>query len=355
MSNTSCNACEKPLKSTERVVCTQLDCKKPFHYQCVQLTSKNFKKQLSWKCPDCVIGLLSTKRRAKNDDTPCKALTSVSGSNSPDEQQTVPVAGGRCVTTSDDEEKSTDLQSTIRNIIHKELRQIIREVFSAEFEKLSKELRDFGESLNFMNDQFEELKANVKACAEENKGFRTETDILKRKVKDLESRLSIMEQDSRQSNIEIHCLPEHRQENLINTVIQIGKVVSCPVSEADILVCNRVQKLNRDSKMPKTVICKLANKLKRDNLLASVYKYNKSHPKDKLNSKHLGLGDRESPVFINEHLTPANKSLHAATRIWAKEKQYKYVWVRNGKIFVRRDNEQPARIILHEDTLKALG
>lgn len=118
--------------------------------------------------------------------------------------------------------------------------------------------------------------------------------------------------------------------------------------------CNRVQKQNKSSNLPKTVICRLVNKLKRDNLLAAVYKYNRSHPKEKLNTKLLGYGDKESPVYISEHLTQANKSLHAITRIWAKEHKFKYVWVRNGKIFLRKDDENPARLVLHQDFLKTL-
>lgn len=46
-----------------------------------------------------------------------------------------------------------------------------------------------------------------------------------------------MEQDSRQNNIEIHCLPEHKQENLPNLMIQIGKVVVCKHNIIKYLSC----------------------------------------------------------------------------------------------------------------------
>jgi hypothetical protein len=94
--------------------------------------------------------------------------------------------------------------------------------------------------------------------------------------------------------------------------------------------------------------------LKRDNLLAAVIKYNRNHPKEKINTKLIGYGGEELPIYISEHLTPINKSLHAATRIWAKENHYKYVWVRNGKILIRKDNNHPAKMVSHIDTLKTL-
>ncbi|CAB3241478.1 unnamed protein product [Arctia plantaginis] len=137
-------------------------------------------------------------------------------------------------------------------------------------------------------------------------------------------------------------------------ILQMSKVVSYPVSESEIIACTRVQKKNPTSKQPKAVICKLSSKLKRDNLLGAILLYNRGNPKNKLNTKLLGYGDKESPVYVSEHLTPANKSLHAATRIAAKEKNYKFIWVRNGKIFIRKEENAPAQIVTSMDTLKGL-
>ncbi|KAF9407451.1 hypothetical protein HW555_012529 [Spodoptera exigua] len=39
------------------------------------------------------------------------------------------------------------------------------------------------------------------------------------------------------------------------------------------------------------------------------------------------LGRDKTPIFVTEHLSPANKSLHAAARLRAKEKRYKHVWL----------------------------
>lgn len=104
-------------------------------------------------------GILSARRYTKNDNTPCKGLTSISVVDSPDEHQNITVArGGGMI--SDDEMKSTNLQSTASGIIRVELRQVIREVFSEEFDNLKKELHSFEESLNFINAQFEVLRNN---------------------------------------------------------------------------------------------------------------------------------------------------------------------------------------------------
>ncbi|XP_072936135.1 uncharacterized protein [Epargyreus clarus] len=246
------------------------------------------------------------------------------------------------------------LRTEITSIVRDELRTIIRNIFDEEFAKIRTQMQGFQESITYITGQFDKAVSDINLCTEAVKQLQTENTCLKNKISDLESRLSQVEQDARQSNIEIHCLPEHRQENLLNTITQLCKVVSFPLSENDILSCNRVQKLNSSSKKPRTVVCKLTNRLKRDNLLAAVLTFNKTNPKQKLSTKHLGYGDMESPVYVCEHLTPQNKILHAATRIRAKEKQYKFVWIRNGKIFVRKDETSPALVITHHDSIHKL-
>lgn len=252
------------------------------------------------------------------------------------------------------EESKSVLRSEIIEIIRTETRAAIKEILNDEFSSMREEILGFENSVKFMNADFEDMTAQFKACNEEVKCLRSENSCLLKKVTEMEVRIAQLEQDARQNNIEIHCLPEHKQENLVNTLVQLSKVVSYPVAENEILSCARVQKLNPSSNQPRAVICKLPSKIKRDNLLGAVSLYNRSNSNNKLNTKLLGYGDKQSPVFVSEHLTPANKSLHAATRIAAKELKYKFVWVKNGKILVRKDEGSPSRVITSLENLKQL-
>lgn len=246
------------------------------------------------------------------------------------------------------------LRSEITNIVRPEICTAIKKAISDEFSGIRQEFSEFKESVKFISARYDEAIANLQTCTQEIKLLRNENTTLQKQMKNIESRLSQLEQDARQNNLEIHCLPEHKQENLVKTMMQLSNVVSYPVTENDILSCSRVQKLNPNSKQPKAVICKLSSKSKRDNLLGAVLLYNKSNPKNKLNTKLLGYGGQETPVYVNEHLTLTNKALHAATRIAAKEKKYKFVWVRNGRILVRKDETSPAQLISHVDHLNKL-
>ncbi|KAL4718051.1 hypothetical protein ACJJTC_018528 [Scirpophaga incertulas] len=69
---------------------------------------------------------------------------------------------------------------------------------------------------------------------------------------------------------------------------------------------------------------------------------------EKLYNTIQHLGDKK-PVYVSEHLTPESKSLHAASRLKAKQLNYKFVWVRDGKVFVRKT--ESSSFILIKDSL----
>ncbi|KAI5730733.1 hypothetical protein M8J76_016834 [Diaphorina citri] len=62
------------------------------------------------------------------------------------------------------------------------------------------------------------------------------------------------------------------------------------------------------------------------------------------------LFSSNSKIFVNDHLTPANKKLFFETRKCVKEKKAKSAWTRDGKIFLRRDEmSAPIRISDNQD------
>ncbi len=50
-------------------------------------------------------------------------------------------------------------------------------------------------------------------------------------------------------------------------------------------------------------------------------------------------------IFINESLTNRLKNLLRLTKLKKRELEYKYVWSRNGKIYLRKDDNANAVLI----------
>ncbi|CAG9790312.1 unnamed protein product [Diatraea saccharalis] len=97
--------------------------------------------------------------------------------------------------------------------------------------------------------------------------------------------------------------------------------------------------------MPKNIIAKLGNLLIKDTIISAIRR------KKGLTSNDLGI-TTSNPwrIYINEHFTPFYKMLYKRTRETAAGANYQYTWIRNGKIFVRKnDTSPPLNIMEYKD------
>lgn len=74
---------------------------------------------------------------------------------------------------------------------------------------------------------------------------------------------------------------------------------------------------------------------------------------NKLKSSGLGL-DPPTPIFCSEHLTPYTKILVWAKELW-NEGAIKYVWTKEGTVYVRKEDSTPAIKVPDEIALKRVA
>lgn len=102
---------------------------------------------------------------------------------------------------------------------------------------------------------------------------------------------------------------------------------------------------------PKPIIVKLLHKKRRDDILAAA-------KTKRLESDHsapgLKIENLSNRLFINEHLTSLTKSLLKSAKDAAKAKNYKYVWVREGCVYVRKDDHSRISRIFSADDVKKM-
>lgn len=354
MSNASWGCCvpEKG-NSDEYIVC--IKCNKKYHYACMTIESKSINSDLlaTWACPECVHPLPKT---ANKDNTPVRNVSTVRGNN----------RGNKRVAISSPQSASEktniymeDIRQVVESVIEDKMNELFKRFnenmagfFAREIKPMRDELSNIRESLSFINDQYEDIKKENEASKLKITGLEKENDELKGTVNTLTQRVNQIEQHSRQCNLEIQCVPESRNENLTKMITKLGKVIGSSLKENDILNCTRTAKLNRESKRPRSIIVQVASPRIRDEILAMASKYNKANSDCKLNATHLGITGHTAPVFVAEHLSPTNKSIHAAARLKAKESGYKYVWVRNGRVFMRKTDESDYILVKSLETLK---
>ncbi|CAB3261565.1 unnamed protein product [Arctia plantaginis] len=350
---TNCAGCLVPIKSKDRLQC--ISCHSFFDLPCADITERRFRSlstewKGNWKCPECC----SRIPNSDNANTPVARSTSkasVAVSSQSRGNITTPIESPQIPPNFVTEDR---LREILKDEISSTIKSTIKQLITTEFKTIYDKITDYQESMTFLSKQYEDIRVRLDdtiSCMNE---LKRDNERLKTTVSDLTGRLCSTELHMRECNVEVNGVPENRSENLINTIVQLTKVIESPLSSDDIHQVTRVAKLSRDSERPRAIVAKLRNPRTRDILLAAVTKFNKQNPQDKLSTSHLGIGGTRSPVFVSEHLTPSNKHLHAAARKKAKELSYKFVWVRNGRVYVRKDENHQAISIRSEDSLNLI-
>ncbi|XP_028160478.1 uncharacterized protein LOC114352911 [Ostrinia furnacalis] len=335
-------------------------CASSYHSLCVAISAEDLgnlsaKAKRDWLCPEC-----RTRRpRSDNSNTPVRPSTP--SNMNPDANVTVRRKKPQSLIEPAGDTNVS--RSELRTIIQEELRAVMRDFtcelksdWNRQLKAIRGEISGLTESIQFMNDSFESFKTDLSHCMTKINSIEKDRDMIRSELNSITNRLNQIEQISRSSNLEIQCVPEHKSENLLTIVTQLGKAVSCPISESDVHYCSRTAKKNPESPRPRSILVKLSSPRNRDSLLAAVMKYNKSHPQDRLNTGHVGLkSDKRTPIYVVENLSPDNKFLHGMARNRAKELQYKHVWVRGGRIYMRKTDTSEYVLVRSAATLDSLA
>lgn len=98
----------------------------------------------------------------------------------------------------------------------------------------------------------------------------------------------------------------------------------------------------------KSLVVAFQAKSKRDLVLETLKK-----EKVTLNTRNISAQNPPLQVFVNEYLTPYMKRLFYEAKKIKGDKNYKYLWVKNGQILLKKTTEcRPMRLISLDDLAK---
>ncbi|XP_028166246.1 uncharacterized protein LOC114357028 [Ostrinia furnacalis] len=353
----TCAACNDTVLHNDCLECTR--CSEAYHYLCLNYTVEEIQSldnevRKYWLCPKC------KNKQPKGDNSNMLVRPSTPTGMA---EVTFNVTRRKAHNRPESTQSSTGYvtRADIRLIMREEMRSVMNEfaddlkgTMNVRLREVSDQLAEVRTSMGFLSDQFDSLKSDIDSHGTKIKQLETVNNELRSELITLSNRVRQMDQMSRSSNLELQCVPEHRSENVISVIKQLGHVINHPINDCDILYCSRIAKSNPNSSRPRSILVKFATPRTRDSVLAASIQYNKTHQKEKLNTSVLGLDDKRSPVYVVENLTVENKSLHAAARLRAKQLSFKYVWVRGGRVYVRKSDTSEAVFIRDLDTLNNL-
>lgn len=147
-------------------------------------------------------------------------------------------------------------------------------------------------------------------------------------IQSLREEINSGEQYSRRANLEIHGMPFLAGENLRQSVSDLAANLALSnFQTTDILAVHR---LPVKPGLTPVVLIKFNSTETRDCWLGA---------RGKL--RGLAQGAEAQKLYFNENLTKQNRQLFWMVRERAREKHYKFTWIKNGKIFVKKEVSSP--------------
>ncbi|KAJ2951380.1 hypothetical protein O0L34_g13521 [Tuta absoluta] len=138
----------------------------------------------------------------------------------------------------------------------------------------------------------------------------------------------------RMNNVKIAGVPLKKNENLIDLLNLISSKIGFTLNSTDVDTIHRVRRfVNASSKpddsqrsRPPAIVVQFTQWRRKDAFLAA------SRTHRSLSTADVGISGPACSIFINHHLTPANKLLLKEAKIMKSTLQYSYLWVHDCKI-----------------------
>lgn len=286
-------------------------CKQQFDYQCSGVTESGYRKlgdrKNSWRCPKCK-----------------SSLSPAPGPSSPQPNQLDRIQ---------DQLNKIVFQLTPLTLLVEDVKSIKSELSEL---KVSQEMTN--QLLNTLSGKVQALESRV------NKMEKTtnEVPILQAEITRLNQELEIRDQWSRANNVEIRGVPQKNNENLYDIVKKIGQLCNFSINKDEISYIARIP--TRLSNKEKPIVISFNCRYIKEDLLASARK------SDQLILSNLGF-DKYEKFYVNDHLTQRNKTLLTKAKSIAKEKKFKFIWVKHCKIMARKSESSPIFFIRNENDL----
>ena len=246
------------------------------------------------------------------------------------------------------DKRFSDFKNEIKEIIKEEMKLSVTEIIN-EFNEVKK-------SIQFLNEKYEEVQ-------KENKGLNSQISEIKQEnaernesIKNLEKenqlltiKVDELENMTRLSNLELHGVPVKANENLDRVIISLLKIVEPKISQDDVESSFRLKKSSyaKDNKPTASpIVVKFKSKATRMHIIMNKKKL--------LGHNFHDINIDTERVYINENLIPNTKALFYKTNIERKQRNYKFIWTRNGAIKVRKDDNSTILTIKNLNDLNKL-
>lgn len=241
------------------------------------------------------------------------------------------------------------------------IQKVIQEIklLRSEFSSFKSDIHTLSSKIDNLNTRFEGLESRfchledrVTVIEEKNK---TVTSKLQHDLAAANAEIAALqwdkersEQFSRLNNMEISGVPVTSGENLHTILNLVCVKVGISLDQRDVDRVHRVRRFEsvsdnaagrqEPSRHP-AIIVRFTRRICKDRVLAAM------RARRILTTADLGLPGSSSNIYLGDHLTPASKLLLRRARELKNELAYQYLWIRDGKIMMRKSDKSKVILI----------
>ncbi|KAF6215731.1 hypothetical protein GE061_000063 [Apolygus lucorum] len=292
-------------------------CKGQYHLECVKFTREVYlfhkENRKIWTCDGC----FKVNRK------------SISSGNSIDGSPTPSVK----------DDGDADIIIALIISFRQEVRANNRSL-SSKLEENAKEIKDLKEHLNTYSENIKENTAAISAIRVDLTSIEVKHDELqvqntelKGYIKRLEDRLLDSEQNALIKTVEISGIPISPGFSVTECVLSVGDAIKFDMNESMIDNCFR-RRLLTGSTQPGVISLTFNRQQEKDKFVSLARK------KRDLSIRDIGIIEGEhNRIYVNESLTFVKRQILKQAKIFKRNHNFKFVWVRNGRILMKKDEE----------------
>lgn len=242
----------------------------------------------------------------------------------------------------------------------KQFKEDMQKMFSAWTSDQDKKMQRIEDRLIQIQSHYGEIEKSLEYVSKTQEETTARVDSLEKKCADNEVVISTLKDEienfhryAKISCLELRNVPAKLQESkeeLVKIVAQLGKTINLELSASDI---KNIYRVPGKVETNKPIITEMKSVELKQNILKAAKIYNFRYKDTKLNATNLGF-NKNSPIFVAEHLTPNANRLYFVARDLVKSKLYKFCWTSLGRVFVKKTEDSPAILIKSESQIQAL-
>ncbi|CAB3256980.1 unnamed protein product [Arctia plantaginis] len=207
-----------------------------------------------------------------------------------------------------------------------------------EMSNLRSSLIDLTGAVQKSNERMDSLEIRINDLEGKiNNEDRADIRNMERQIDQLKLDLQEREQELLSNDVEIAGIPETPGEGINHIVLSVAAKLGVQLEERDIVDAVRVgvpraSVEGEPGPRPRNIAVRVSRRSNRDALLKA------ARVRRGATTAGMGLIGAPRKFYVNERLKKLNRQLFGKAREFAERLKWRFVWTREGKIYVRKDN-----------------